>query len=103
MHIVAHISQKHIKTLKTLYSVHTRMNFQELFEVTYTGSISDLTDKILQIDGVQNARTTEPSHRSVDDKTIEYTITYDPELTDRTLISTTVEQFPAVSGSVTHV
>lgn len=89
------------KILKRRALMYIHMKFQELFEVTYNGNVAELTESIEHLEGIQNAKTSEPNHRSVD-KTLEYTITYNPEETDRTMISNCVEEFSNVSGTVKH-
>ena len=69
----------------------------ELFTITYNGSVSDLNNHISDVSGVTNFSGS--GHNGDVDTTLNYDVSYDPELTDRTDVANRIEQI----GGVTDV
>lgn len=72
-------------------------SYKELFKVDYNGTVSELTDAINSLDGVERAATGEAAHREVY-KTLDYNITYDTHLTDRTQVANNIEAIDGVES-----
>lgn len=67
--------------------------FNEHFDITYTGTVSDLTDLIESVNSVKSADTTDHApYESVEEATLNYTIIYDAHATDRTTIANSLEE-----------
>lgn len=69
--------------------------YTELFEVSYSGNVGDLTSHIKSAAGVERASTSEPSHRNIE-SSVQYEIKYDTHLTDRTELALYIEGFSGV-------
>lgn len=72
-------------------------DYTERFTITYSGSVSDLNDNISDVSGVTNFSSS--GHNGDVDTTLNYDISYDTEITDRTGVANRIEQI----GGVTDV
>jgi hypothetical protein len=73
-------------------------DYTELFTITYSGSVTALNNHISDLSGVTDVSSSGQDSGDVD-TTLNYDISYDPELTDRTDVANSIEQI----GGVTDV
>jgi hypothetical protein len=69
--------------------------YTELFVIQYNGQLTDILNAIESTSGVQKARCSQPTHRTVDEP-IDVEITYDTHETDRTRLAQQIETYNGV-------